>query len=152
MRLIVTMAVLLVLPLALMAQQPDFTVFDAKGKPASIKDIVKRLEKVDVLFLGESHDDSVGHRVQYSIFKQAIKKHGARRTVALSLEMFERDVQATLDEYLTGLISEKQFLDAARPWGNYKTDYRPLVELAREKSLAVIAANAPRRYVNMVSR
>ena len=41
---------------------------------------------------------------------------------------------------------------SSRPWGNYKTDYRPLVELAKEKKLSVVAANAPRRYVNMVSR
>jgi uncharacterized iron-regulated protein len=57
-----------------------------------------------------------------------------------------------LDEYLTGLISEQHFLLSSRPWGNYKTDYRPLVELAKEKKLDVIAANAPRRYINMVSR
>jgi uncharacterized iron-regulated protein len=57
-----------------------------------------------------------------------------------------------VDEYLAGLITEQHFLSSSRPWGNYKTDYRPLVELAREKHLAVLAANAPRRYVNMVSR
>jgi uncharacterized iron-regulated protein len=66
--------------------------------------------------------------------------------------MFERDTQIVVNEYLAGLITEKKFLDDSRPWGNYKTDYRPLVELAKEKKLDVIAANAPRRYVNMVSR
>src|SRR3954467_8455063 len=68
------------------------------------------------------------------------------------MEMFERDVQIVLDEYLSDLITEQHFLASSRPWGNYKTDYRPLVELAKEKHLDVIAANAPRRYVNMVSR
>jgi uncharacterized iron-regulated protein len=66
--------------------------------------------------------------------------------------MFERDVQIVLDEYLASHITESHFLLSSRPWGNYKTDYRPLVELAKEKGLPVIAANAPRRYVNMVSR
>ena len=41
---------------------------------------------------------------------------------------------------------------SSRPWPRYKADYRPLIELAKEKHLDVIAANAPRRYVNMVSR
>ena len=68
------------------------------------------------------------------------------------MEMFERDVQIVVDEYLGGLISEQHFLLSSRPWPNYKTDYRPLVELAKEKHLDVVAANAPRRYVNMVSR
>ena len=68
------------------------------------------------------------------------------------MEMFERDVQTILNEYLNNLISEQHFLSSSRPWGNYKTDYRPLVEFAKENKLEVIAANAPRRYVNMVSR
>ena len=66
--------------------------------------------------------------------------------------MFERDVQTVLDEHLAGQITENHFMLSSRPWGNYKTDYKPLVELAKEKKLEVVAANAPRRYVNMVSR
>jgi len=72
--------------------------------------------------------------------------------VTLALEMFERDVQDILDEYLTGLIGEQHFKDASRPWRNYIKDYRPLVEFARENKLAVLASNAPRRYVNRVGR
>ena len=59
-----------------------------------------------------------------------------RRPVALSLEMFERDVQTVLDEYLAGLISERHFLLSSRPWKNYETDYRPLVEYARAQQTA----------------
>jgi uncharacterized iron-regulated protein len=136
------------------AQNADskFSVFDGKGNPSSIVDVIKSLENADVVFLGEMHDDAVGHAVQLEIFKQAIENYLAKRKVTLSLEMFERDVQIMLNEYLAGLIPENHFLLSSRPWGNYKTDYRPLVELAKEKKLAVIAANAPRRYVNMVSR
>ena len=102
--------------------------------------------------MGEQHDDAVAHFLQLQIFKAAVEKYSKDRKVALSLEMFERDVQTVVDEYLKNLISETHFLASSRPWGNYKTDYRPLVELAKEKNLPVIAANAPRRYVNMVTR
>jgi uncharacterized iron-regulated protein len=136
----------------LFAQAVDFTVFDGKGNKASVEDITSSLDSVEVLFLGESHDDSVGHRLQAEIFKAAVAKYGGSRSVALSMEMFERDVQVVVNEYLVGVIPEKQFLAASRPWGNYKTDYRPLVEHAKEHKLPVVAANAPRRYVNMVSR
>ncbi len=114
--------------------------------------ILDAIGQNDVVFLGEQHDDSVGHSLQFDIFKAAVEKYSASRKVSLSLEMFEKDIQVVVNEYLAGLISEKKFLDDARPWGNYKTDYRPLVELAKEKKLDVIAANSPRRYVNMVSR
>jgi hypothetical protein len=72
--------------------------------------------------------------------------------VALSLEMFERDVQGIVDEYLAGLITEEQFKASARAWDHYAADYRPMVELAKSAGIPVIAANAPRRYVNRVSR
>ncbi len=132
--------------------EATYRIFDGKGNAATMQQILDAIGQNDVVFLGEMHDDSVGHSLQFDIFKAAVEKYGANRKVSLSLEMFERDVQVVVNEYLAGLISEKKFLDDARPWGNYKTDYRPLVELAREKKLDVIAANSPRRYVNMVSR
>ena len=127
-------------------------VFDGKGSDASIAAIVKAAGDADVVFLGEEHDDAVGHAFQAEVFRRLVEAYSSQRPIVLSLEMFEHDVQIVLDEYLAGLISEQHFLSSSRPWGNYKTDYRPLVELAREKKLSVIAANAPRRYVNMVSR
>lgn len=129
-----------------------FKVFDGKGNEKSIEEITKTIEQSDVVFLGEQHDDAVAHYLQLEIFKQVIEKYAKERKIALSLEMFERDTQIVLDEYLQNLITEKKFLDDSRPWGNYKTDYRPLVELAKQNKFPVIAANAPRRYVNMVSR
>jgi uncharacterized iron-regulated protein len=132
--------------------QDTYRIFDAKGNPATLQQVIDAIGQNDVVFLGEKHDDSVGHTLEFEIFKAALEKYGANRQVSLSMEMFERDVQIVVNEYLAGLITEKKFLDDSRPWGNYKTDYRPLVELAKEKKLKVIAANSPRRYVNMVSR
>ena len=132
--------------------EEQIRIFDSKGNPATLEQILKAVGDSEAVFLGELHDDAVGHAVQMEIFKRAVAGYSANRKVALSLEMFERDVQIALDEYLAGLISENHFLLSSRPWGNYKWDYRPLVELAKEKKLPVVAANAPRRYVNMVSR
>ena len=132
--------------------EEQFRVFDGKGKPASLAEIVSAAGNVDVLFLGELHDDAVGHAVQAESFRRIVAEYSAKRPVVLSLEMFERDVQTVVDEFLESLITERHFLASSRPWGNYATDYRPLVELAKERKLRIIAANAPRRYVNMVSR
>lgn len=134
------------------ANDENYRIFDAKGNAATLEDIVKAIEKTDVVFLGEQHDDTTGHALQMEIFKRVFEKYGKERRVALSMEMFERDVQMVLDEYLKNLISETHFISSSRAWGNYKTDYRPLVEFAKTNNLDVIAANAPRRYVNMVSR
>ncbi len=130
----------------------QFRVFDSKGNPATIEQIIQAAGESEAVFLGELHDDAVGHAVQMEIFQRVVTNSAEKRSVALSLEMFERDVQVVVDEYLGGLISETHFMSSSRPWGNYKTDYRPLVELAKTNKLPVIAANAPRRYINMVSR
>jgi uncharacterized iron-regulated protein len=130
----------------------NYRIYDAGGKAATISQIIEAAGKSDVVFLGENHDDAVGHFLQAEFFKKIRETFGEKRSVALSLEMFERDVQIVLNEYLSDLITEKKFLDDSRPWNNYKTDYRPLVEYAKQNNLSVIAANAPRRYVNMVSR
>lgn len=149
-----TLIVFLLLAATVMAQdnKPKYNIFTSAGEPATMDQIIAAASASDVVFLGEFHDDAVGHAFQFEVFQRAVNDLGTKRPITLSLEMFERDVQIVLDEYLRGQITEDHFLRSSRPWGNYKADYRPLVELAREKSLPVIAANAPRRYVNMVSR
>lgn len=147
---------LLIMPFSVVAQttisEANYRIFDAQGNPAAIERIVEKINKTDVIFLGEQHDDTVAHALQMRIFQAAFEKYGKDRKVALSMEMFERDVQTVVDEYLKNYISENHFISSSRAWGNYKTDYRPLVEFAKQNKLDVIAANAPRRYVNMVSR
>lgn len=134
------------------ANEANYRVFDANGNPSNLDKILEQAGQNDVIFLGENHDDATAHELQLQIFKAVIEKYGKERKVALSMEMFERDVQIVVNEYLNNLISESHFLLSSRPWNNYKQDYRPLVELAKEQKLSVIAANAPRRYINMVSR
>jgi uncharacterized iron-regulated protein len=141
---------------------PDYTdhfrVFRGDGQPASLEDIVRAMADADAVLVGEIHTDPVGHWVEAELFREALElagageETGALRPVALSLEMFERDVQGVVDEYLLDLITESQFQASSRPWDYYDPDYRPMVEMAKSVGVPVLAANAPRRYVNRVSR
>lgn len=124
----------------------------ATGRPVSLPQMIDSLQRTEVVFLGEEHDDPAAHKLERLILQRAYRQYHDRRLIALSLEMFERDEQPVVDEYLAGLITERHFLGSARAWSNYETGYRPLVEFAREHDLPVIAANAPRRYVNRVAR
>lgn len=161
-------AFLLAQPLPLAAQQPagagpmvietNYRIYDANGKPTTIANLIEALGTVEVVCVGEMHNDPVAHYLEFELVRQAHERYGggsakpAKRSVAVSFEMFERDVQLILDEYLAGLIIERHFLAGSRPWPNYLTDYRPIIEFAREHRLPVIAANAPGRYVTRVSR
>lgn len=134
----------------------DYTVWDRTGRSTTLEAIVQAGHSDDVLLVGEEHDDVIGHVFEAELFSAALAEigspSGAGRPVVLSLEMFERDVQYIVDEYLDDLISEDHFLRSSRPWDDYEARYRELVEAAREHGAPVVAANAPRRYVNRVSR
>lgn len=103
----------------------------------------------DVLFFGEEHNDSAGHYLEHRIFMTLHARYGNQ--VVLSMEMFETDGQLVLNEYLAGKIDETRFSRDIRLWNNYK-DYRPMIEYAKQNTIPVIAANPPRRYVNLVTR
>ncbi len=122
--------------------------------PAAVADVthaqmVERLSRADVVFFGEQHDDSETHRAEAELL-EAIGRTG--RPVVLSLEMFERDVQGVVDDYLAGRIDEKDFLARSRPWDRYATDYRRMVEHAKERRWSVVAANVPRSLASAVGR
>ncbi len=120
-----------------------------KQKTITVDDLVNDMADADVLFFGEEHNDSTGHYLEYILFKKLSEKYPDK--FSLSMEMFETDCQNVLNEYLSGFIREKNFIADARAWHNYK-DYRPLIELAKTNHIPVIAANAPGRYANLVSR
>src|SRR4051812_1199264 len=86
------------------APAPHYRAFDAKGNAVQLQQIVDALEHADVLFVGETHADPVAHMLEAELLRRSDERYGAassgRRSVALSLEMFERDVQTVLDEYL----------------------------------------------------
>jgi uncharacterized iron-regulated protein len=129
---------------------PGVRAVDASsGAEVAFQDLIRRVSTADVVFVGEQHDDPETHRVELGIL-DAIGRTG--RPVVLSLEMFERDVQSVLNDYLAGRLSETDFLARSRPWDRYVTDYRPMVELAKSKGWAVIASNIPRPMASAVGR
>jgi uncharacterized iron-regulated protein len=136
-------------PLLSLAQTHYKIYNTATQKEATLDDIVNHMAKADVLFFGEEHNNSIVHTLELALLTKLTEKYTDK--ITLSLEMFETDTQPIIDEYLNNLIREKNLISDARAWPNYK-DYRPMVELAKQKHLPVIAANAPGRYTNRVTR
>ncbi len=132
----------------------DYRCYDFQGREISLEHIVREAFKNNAVFIGEEHDNAAAHYLEKEIFKSLYDmcQKEKERSLTLSMEMFEKDIQIVIDEYLKKFITERHFLKASRPWPNYRKDYRPLIEFAREKEIYVLAANAPARYVNMVAR
>lgn len=112
------------------------------GKNLTSAQLASKLQKYDVVFFGEYHDQSEIHQYELELLEAMYKAKGEK--LALSMEMFEADNQSKLNNFLADTLSEENFLAASRPWPNYRTDYAPLVNFAKEKKMPVIAANVPR--------
>ena len=125
-------------------------VFDTHRRAFSdFEQMLADTASADVVFVGEEHDSANTHRLELAVLEGLTRRH---RSLVLAMEMFERDVQPALDDYLSGTATEQQFLAAARPWPRYATDYRPSVEFAREHHIPVVASNVPRRIASEVSK
>lgn len=131
---------------------PSYTphrVYDTRKKQfIDFEALASRLASADIVFVGEQHDDPATHRMELAILEGMARR---RDSVVLALEMWERDVQPLLDRYLAGSATEEELMKDGRPWKNYASDYRPLVELARAHSWPVVASNTPRMLASLVS-
>ena len=108
-----------------------YQIYNSKGKRISFEKMIDGLQKSDVVLFGEHHDNSIVHWLQLKVTKSLAKK----RALTLGAEMFESDNQKVLNDYLLGKINQKQLDTLARLWNNYKTDYKPIVDFAKEKQI-----------------
>ncbi len=129
-------------------QKPAYILYNADGKKISYKKMIKQLAKKDIVLFGETHNNAIAHWLELAVAKDLSEK----RNLTFGAEMFEADNQQALNDYLAGKITAKGLDSAARLWSNYKTDYAPIVNFAKEKKAAFVATNIPRRYASLVSK
>jgi len=128
--------------------KPAYQLYNKNGQKVSYGRLLKDAATSNVVLFGEYHNNAVSHWLELELTKDLAEKV----TLVLGAEMMEADNQKQLDSYLKGEISQKQLDSTARLWPNYKTDYKPLVDYAKEKQLPFIATNIPRRYASIVSK
>jgi uncharacterized iron-regulated protein len=132
------------------SDKPAYRVFDTNGKAASYSDIIDAASKADIVFIGELHNNPIAHWLELEVTRDIFDVRGNR--LVTGAEMFERDNQLLLDEYLGNRYGSDKFEAEAKLWKNYTTDYKPLVEFAKKNGLRFVATNIPRRYASMVNK
>ncbi len=141
--------VLFLFSLLIQAQDKKaYQLFDKNGKKTTYKKLLKSALKTEVLLFGEFHNNTICHWLELEVTKDIANQ----KAVVLGAEMIEADNQKQLNQYLNDEINQKKLDSTARLWPNYKTDYKPLVDFAKENKLQFIATNIPRRYASMVSK
>ena len=126
--------------------QEAFAFFTQNGKRTSYRKLLRKSKKADIVLFGEYHNNPIAHWLEVKLTKDLLGK----RSLILGAEIFERDNQDALDGYLEGTIDQKGLDTLARLWKNYKTDYKPWVDLAKREKLPIVATNIPRKYANLL--
>ena len=133
---------------------PGYTphrVYDTRRRRfVDLETMISAIARADAAFLGELHNDPGTHRLQLAVLEGAARRRDGK--IVLALEMFERDVQPRVNDYLANEIDEATFIASSRPWPNYPTDYRPMVEFAKAHNWPVVGGNVPRRLASQVAR
>lgn len=112
------------------------------------------------MLFGELHDNPIVHWLQYQTTSDLFR---VTPFMVLGAEMFETDQQAALNEYLNptdtsaktstvvtpmgdvmgGDPAYDKFKKSTKLWPNFYTDYKPLVDFAKEHQMPFIATNIP---------
>jgi len=141
---------------------PDLSIppgFDARnlamrsgdgGAPLDWAKLQRLVEESDVIVVGEQHDDHFGHLFQQAITESVLSKY---ENSSISMEMLQRDEQSFINDYLSGVITQEQFLRRVpigwTPGASWVAWYQGMIESARLNQREVVGANAPRRYVRL---
>lgn len=121
------------------------------GRSINWDEFIDRIAEMDVILLGEEHDDATGHAVQLAVVEDVFDKTGGG---TLAMEMLERDEQILIDDHADGVIDAKTFAKetGSTSWsgeGSWFAWYQPIIDAAHARNGRVVGANAPRRYVRL---
>jgi uncharacterized iron-regulated protein len=120
-------------------------------KTINLSEIINTIIDKPIIYIGERHTNYEDHKVQLEIIMELFQRG---RKFAIGMEMFQRPFQKALDDYLTGAISEKEFLKASEYFKRWKFDYylyREIIDFAKAKGIPVVALNLREEIVRKVS-
>ena len=142
-------------------------LYDAKGKKITYAKMLGAIKKelkpnqITVVLYGEYHDNPIAHWLQYQTTSDLYQ---TSQNMVLGAEMFETNQQQALNAYLLdpdtqsnqasmfggGSDAYDKLKKSTQLWPNFKTDYKPLVDFAKENKLPFVATNIPRKYARLM--
>lgn len=111
-----------------------------KGTLSNVE-VVAHAAKHSVVLLGETHVNMEHHRWQLQTLAAL---YAVQSNMVIGFEMFPRRVQAVLDQWVAGELTEKEFLAAVQwrtVWNSDADLYLPLFHFARMNRIPMRALN-----------
>ena len=120
------------------------------GKSVGASDYLKQIEKNRVVLLGEHHDSAEHHRWQLQVIAGI---YTLNPQLVLGFEMFPRQVQPILDQWVMGHLSETELLkktDWENIWSFDPKLYLPIFHFARMNKIPMVALNVDKAFAKTV--
>ncbi|MDZ7264905.1 MAG: ChaN family lipoprotein, partial [candidate division KSB1 bacterium] len=118
----------------------------------SLDQLIERLQGFQVIMLGESHTNEHHHQMQLDIIR-ALTESGTK--ICLALEMFTPAQNEALNDYVTGKITEAEFLDRSNyfnTWGHNYRYYQPIFDYARSRQIRLYGINTRQEFTSKIGR
>jgi uncharacterized iron-regulated protein len=109
------------------------------GKTITFGQMLDDLRKVNIILVGEVHNQEAHHRLQFDVIR-ALKE--AKSPVAVGFEMFIADNQSILDQWVAGTMSSDAFINAYYANWNFPwLFYRDIFLYLRENKIPAAGLN-----------
>ena len=104
-----------------------------------------------VVYVGEVHNAYSDHLLEFRVIRALFERNSH---LAIGMEMFARDSQPALDDYVDGKIDEKTMLKKTnyfKQWGFDYQFYREILQYARQHHIPVVGLNIENEVARTVS-
>lgn len=99
-----------------------------------------------LIYIGETHDNPASHRLQLQTIQALHEK--SDRPLAVGMEMFAPHQQPVLNAWISGSLSEKEFIQQSNWYETWRIDYdyyRDILNYVREFHIPIIALNVSKQ-------
>ncbi len=121
-------------------------------KALSLEEILPKLKDKRAVFVGENHPNFTNHLNQLKVIKYL---HQNGKKIAIGMEMFQREFQNVINDYLNDKIDLKTFLEKTQYFKRWKFNYnlyKPIIDYAKKNHIPIIALNIDSKISQKVSR
>ena len=136
----------------LLTVRPNEIVDTQRRRAVSMSELVRLLEPITFILIGEQHDSAQHHRFQAQMIEALVH---AGRSVIVGMEMFDRTKQPVLNLWTLNRLSEPEFIEQSEwrtQWGFDFALYRPIFEVVARYRLRLVGLNVPRALVRQTAR
>ena len=120
------------------------------GEVTPFHTMIDEISSARAIFIGESHNNAAHHQTQLDVIRSL---HGNDLPLAIGLEMIKKEDQASLDAWVSGKITEKDFIPIyRRNWGFSWGLYRDIFFYAQKHDIPLVALNVPKNITKKVGQ